>query len=73
MMIYRSKEKFSTRLTMEGATLERAQEMIHLGVWLTEDLTWDKHISEICKISYPRIKMLSKLKFVRSFTYTACT
>ena len=54
MIISRSKEKFSTRLTMDGSTLERAQEMIHLGVWLTEDLTWGKHIREICKKSYPR-------------------
>ena len=26
--------------------------------------TWDKHISEMCKRAYPRIKMITKLKYV---------
>ena len=27
-------------------------------------MTWDKHITEMCKRAYPRVKMLSKLKYV---------
>ena len=38
--------------------------MILLGMWLSEDMTWDKHISDMCKHPSPRIKMLSKLKYV---------
>ena len=38
--------------------------MLHLGVWITDDLKWDKHISETCKKAYPRIRMLTKLKYV---------
>ena len=49
---------------MEGIPLEKAQEMIHLGVWISSDLTWQKHISEICRRAYARVKMLTKLKFV---------
>ena len=31
---------------------------------LTDDLTWNKHISELCKRSYARVKLLTKLKYV---------
>ena len=60
----KSKEHFATRLNLNHKTLERKQEIIHLGVWITEDLSWNKHISEICKKAYPRIGALSKLKYV---------
>ena len=33
---------------------------------LSEDMTWYKHISEKCKRAYSRIKMLSRLKYVRT-------
>ena len=64
MVLSKSKEKFATRLTMNDKTLARTQEMIHLGVWLTEDMLWDKHISQMCRRAYPRVKMLAKLKYV---------
>ena len=64
MVISKSSDKFSTRLNINGAVLERKEEICHLGVWLTESLCWEKHISEICKRAYPRVKMLSKLKYV---------
>ena len=64
MVISKSLDKFSTRLNINGAVLERKEEIFHLGVWLTESLCWEKHISEICKRAYPRVKMLSKLKYV---------
>ena len=64
MVLSKSKETFATRLTIESQPVERVKTMIHLGVWISEDLTWDKHVAEICKRCYPRIKMLTKLKFV---------
>ena len=64
MIISKSQEKFATRLTLNEKFLERTHTMKHLGVWLTDDLTWDRHISEICKKAYPRVKLLSKLKYV---------
>ena len=64
MVLSKSKEKFATRLTIESQPVERVNNMIHLGVWLSEDLTWNKHVTEICKRCYPRVKMLTKLKFV---------
>ena len=58
------KEKFSTRLTLNNQVFERAKEMVHLGIVITEDMSWDRNITEICKKAYPRVKMLTKLKFV---------
>ena len=60
----RAKEKFATRLTINSKPLDRVGEIIHLGVWLTEDLSWNRHISDICKRSYSIIKTLTKLKYV---------
>ena len=64
MIFSKSQEKFATRITMNNKTLNRTHEMKHLGVWLNETLTWDKHIKEICKKAYPRLRMLTKLKYV---------
>ena len=68
MVLSKSKEKFATRLTINSKTLDRAQEMVHLGVWLTEDMSWNKHMSEMCRRAYPRVKMLSKPKYVGTST-----
>ena len=58
------KETFSTRLTTNDRSRDRFDEILHLGVWITEDLSWDRQISEICKRSYQRIKMINKPKYV---------
>jgi hypothetical protein len=64
MVVTNSREKFATRLTLDEAKLDRVKEICHLGVWITEDMTWNRHVSEVCKGCYPRVKMLTKLKFV---------
>ena len=35
-----------------------------LGVWIEEDLTWSRNTTEICKKSFSRTSMLTKLKYV---------
>ena len=64
MVISRKKDTFATRLKLDNKTVERQTQIRHLGVWLSENMSWDKNISEICKKSYARIRMLSKLKYV---------
>ena len=49
---------------MNQKLIERTNQLKHLGVWITSTLSWDKHISEVCKKAYPRLKMLTKLKYV---------
>ena len=35
-----------------------------LGVWISEDMSWDKNCKEICKKAYSRLSMITKLKYV---------
>jgi hypothetical protein len=64
MVLSNCKEKFATRLTLNSKKLDRVKEICHLGLWITEDLKWEKQVSETCKRTYSRIKMISKLKYV---------
>ena len=64
MIFSKSKEQFTTRLSVNHNILDRENEMIHLGLWISQDLSWEKHISEVCKKTYPKLKMLTKLKYV---------
>jgi hypothetical protein len=63
MILSNCNEQFATRITLNSKKLDRVKEICHLGLWITEDLKWAKHISETCKRCYARIKMLSKLKY----------
>ena len=55
---------FTTRLNIEGNTLEKAHVSKLLGVWISEDLSWTKNCQEICKKAYSRLSMITKLKYV---------
>ena len=35
-----------------------------LGVWISEDLSWDKNCQKICKGAYSRLSLITKLKNV---------
>ena len=37
-----------TLLTVLGNTLDKVSSFKYLGVWITKDLSWSKHVSEIC-------------------------
>ena len=60
----RSKTAFNTRLQLNGKNLEELSVTKLLGVWLSEDLNWEKNTKEICKKAYSRVTMLSKLKYI---------
>ena len=44
--------------------MERTPFVKILGVWISEDLSWDKNCKEICKKAYKRIGMITKLKYL---------
>ena len=44
----RSKQEFSTRLAMNGITLEKVSAVKLLGVWLDEDMSWETNTKQIC-------------------------
>jgi hypothetical protein len=63
MVFSRSKEDFCSRLTVNNNYLERTDVAKILGVWVSEDLTWSKNCSEICKKAYSRLSLITKLKY----------
>ena len=64
MIFTRSKEPFTTRLFVNQESLENAPVMQLLGVWISDDLSWDKNCQEICKRAYARLSLITKLKYV---------
>ena len=64
MVFSRCQENFATRLSINGDVIDRKKVVKILGVWISEDAgDWSINISDICKKSYARISMLSKLKY----------
>ena len=59
----RSKQEFSTRLSLNNTPLERMKIFKLLGLWLQEDMGWDTNTREMCKKAYSRVSVLCKLKY----------
>ena len=63
MLFSRSETEVATRLSLNGNTLDRIEEVKLVGVWITTWLDWDNNTREICKKAYARLTMLTKLKY----------
>ena len=48
-------ETFATRITINGAKLDRENTINHLGVTISEDLNWNQHVTQIGKKAYPGV------------------
>ena len=60
----RCQENFTTRLSINGDTIDRRYVIKLLGVWISQDAgDWSVNTQEICRKAYGRISMLSKLKY----------
>ena len=64
MIFSRSEENFATRLKLNNAKLDRISVTKLLGVWISEDLSWEKNTKEICIKAFSRLSMITKLKYV---------
>ena len=64
MIFSRSEQDFSTRLTVNGTKLERVEVSKILGLYISDDLSWSRNCTEICKQAYSRLSMLTRLKYV---------
>ena len=64
LIFSRSKEKFSTRLEINGQKLDRIAVTQLVGVWISEDMSWKRNTKEICKKAYARMSLITKLKYV---------
>ena len=64
LVFTRTKENFGTRLAINDVVMNRISVTKILGVWISEDLSWNKNCQEICKKAYARLGMITKLKYV---------
>ena len=64
MIISRSETSFATRLDINHIRLEQTPVTKMLGVWISDDLSWNKNCKEISRKAYSRLSMLTKLKYV---------
>ena len=64
MIFSRSKTNFTTRLSINNSKLDRISVIKLLGLWVSEDLSWDQNTKNICRRAYFRISMLTKLRYV---------
>ena len=64
MIFTRAKADFVTRLHVDNSKLDQMHETKICGVWLTEDLKWEKNTREITKKAFARMSILTKLKYV---------
>ena len=64
MIFTRTRTKFATRLMENGQKIDQVTEEKVCGVWITDDLKWEKNSRELSKGAFARISMLTKLKYV---------
>ena len=64
MLFTRSKSNFVTRLNVNGVKIDQVKQQKVCGVWISDDLKWEKNTRELSKGAYARISLLSKLKYV---------
>ena len=64
MIFTRSKVDFTTRLMLNNCNINRMHAIKLLGIWITEDMSWQLNTKEMCKKAYTRVSMLTKLKYV---------
>ena len=63
-----------TPLTVMGNTLDKVSSFKYLGVWITKDLSWSKHVSEICiKAKKKVIGLIYRQYYQHSSTDTKTT
>ena len=48
-VLSKSKEPFVIRIFFNQTKLKRESQVVHLGLSITENLTWSKKILEMCK------------------------
>ena len=60
----RSQTKFTLRLSMNYQSLKQVDAIRMLGIWICEDMSWQKNTEEACRKAYSRLSLITKLKYV---------
>ena len=66
MIVTNVKEDIATRLFLDRNLLKKEKVICHLGLWIAEDLTWNKNTSEICKKGILKNENVDKTKICRN-------
>ena len=64
MLFTRSRTDFATRFNVDGVKIDQLTEAKICGLWITDDLKWEKNSREITRGAFARVSMLTKLKYV---------
>ena len=64
MIFTRSHTDFTTRLMINNKNIEQLSAVRLLGVWISNDLSWQLNCEQLCKKAYSRLSLLTKLKYV---------
>ena len=64
MVFTRSRTSFATRLNIGNKFIEQLKETKLCGVWLTDNMKWEKNTREIARKAFARMSMITKLKYV---------
>ena len=64
---FTKKHQFSTRLALNGKTIDTVKEFTLLGTILTNDLKWNKNTKHLVRRAYARMELLLKMsEFTKS-------
>ena len=63
ILFSRTRTDIATRLTINEKVLENKKCVKILGMWLQQDVGWNKNTQELCKKAYSRLSMLTKLRY----------
>ena len=58
---FTKKQQFSTRLALNGKTIDTVKEFKLLGTKITDNLKWNKNTKHLIKRAYGRIELLRKM------------
>lgn len=64
MVISNKQNTFHPPLFFGSDMIKQVNEHKHLGLWFSSDLSWHKHIDEICMKADKRVDILSRLKYI---------
>ena len=60
----RSQTEFTLRLSMNYQSLKQVNAIRMLGIWICEDMSWQKNTGEACRKAYSHLSLITKLRYV---------
>ena len=55
--------KLTTILVLNNSNIDQVQCIKSLGLWITQDLSWQLNCEQMCRKAYARLSLITKLKY----------